>query len=185
MMVLEQKHERSIEGAIMITVTAVNQGTGSINIHRPGCADIKRTSRGSSVWDIEVTEGLKDIVMDIYPPSDFEYDEAEWEGQSGDIEIMPCCPSLTTAPKADKPVKIAHKTEREIWSTDELLNGIQAYCSGNYENGWCDLVIKTMEDADIIKIIGRATTLRGAIWKLRKELSAYAAHRANIQATKF
>lgn len=75
----------------MATFTGINKGnTGVIQIHRPGCADLKRNARGSEPWTIEATS-LKDIVLDIYDPECFLYDaDTQWTDYLGDIDMIAC-----------------------------------------------------------------------------------------------
>ena len=75
------------------TVTVINRGHASIEIHKPGCRDLTRDALGASVWNVKAT-GFKDVVLDVYPPDDFEYDAADWGNYGHDIVTMPCCPSL-------------------------------------------------------------------------------------------
>ena len=77
------------------TVTIMNRGNGAVQVHKHGCADTKRQARGASVWDLTNVRCLADIVIDVYPPDDFDYDPKTQLGDfSGDIELMPCCPKL-------------------------------------------------------------------------------------------
>jgi len=88
----------------MVQVTIINRGTGDIEVHKPGCRDLKRNSRGASVWTIDAAE-LKDIVLDVYPPEDFSYNpETEWEEFSGDIKVIDCVGHLATpeSPKSGR-----------------------------------------------------------------------------------
>lgn len=70
-------------------------------------------------------------------------------------------------------------------TTDQVLAQLKSYCTDNYENGWADLVIETMDDAEIMQVLGKVSTLRGAIWKMHKHLETYASYRADIAATAF
>lgn len=74
---------------------------------------------------------------------------------------------------------------QERLTPDQLLREIKWHCTSHYDNGWCDLVIETMDDADIRKVIGKAPTLRGAIFKLRKHWGPYAERRAEVASTAF
>ncbi|SRR6266581_124586 len=75
------------------TVAVINRGYGTIEVHSPTCGDLTRDAAGASVWNVEATS-FKDVVLDVYPPANFDYDEADWESYAGDVRIMPCTPSL-------------------------------------------------------------------------------------------
>lgn len=75
------------------TVTVINRGVGSIEVHKPGCRDLARDAEGASVWDVKASS-FKDVVLDVYDPGDFQYDPANWQNYAGDIVTMPCCPNL-------------------------------------------------------------------------------------------
>lgn len=67
----------------------------TMHIHKPGCADTKRGIYvGHRSWEIEV-QCEKDIVLDIYPPDEFLYEEDgdEWHGYK-DHKIFPCVGDL-------------------------------------------------------------------------------------------
>ena len=68
-------------------------------------------------------------------------------------------------------------------TNETLITEILDYCADHYENGWCDLVIETTSRDEITEIIGKASTLRGAIYKLRKNFDVIAEYRADIMAT--
>lgn len=68
---------------------------GTLHVHAEGCADIARRYRGLSDQDHFAFEAdtLADIVEDIYPSHDFDYDPAnpdEYEGYRSDIHFAPC-----------------------------------------------------------------------------------------------
>lgn len=90
-------------------VTAINRGSGQIEIHAPGCKDLKRRARGASIWDIDA-ETWRDVVADVYPPDDFDYDlDTEWVNFSGDIVAMNCCPKIAAH---DTPAAVATTATR-------------------------------------------------------------------------
>lgn len=61
--------------------------------HAPGCADTKkrRYAGQDDPWDAEV-ETVDDVVMDVYPPDQFEYDPKtnEMNIYRADIVVFPC-----------------------------------------------------------------------------------------------
>jgi hypothetical protein len=75
------------------TVTVINRGTGSIELHRPGCNDLQRDATGATIWNVR-TRGMRDVVLSVYPPEDHNYDANDWTDHADDITVMPCCPSL-------------------------------------------------------------------------------------------
>lgn len=80
-----------------ITVTLINRGQGSVVVHKQGCADLARMARGASIWDVEA-QSFGDIVQDVYPPDEFDYDD--WEEVAGDIIVSPCArPAVKSIPR--------------------------------------------------------------------------------------
>lgn len=62
----------------------------TMHVHAAGCAHTSRRPYTlDKPWHIEATTEEK-VITEIYPPGDFEYDPAEWEGYSGDVTIFPC-----------------------------------------------------------------------------------------------
>lgn len=45
--------------------TAINRGTGEIEIHKPGCKDLKRGARGASTWNITAATH-EDVIRDCF-----------------------------------------------------------------------------------------------------------------------
>jgi ribosomal protein L12E/L44/L45/RPP1/RPP2 len=64
-----------------------------------------------------------------------------------------------------------------------LVQGVKDFALANYNNGWCDLVIETMEDSEIAEVIreGKANTVRVAIIRMRQRWSAYAEMRCSVR----
>jgi hypothetical protein len=95
-------------------VTIVNRN--GIQVHKPGCKDLKRNARGASMWDAEVNT-FRDVVLATYDPTDFDYDpDTEWENYAGDIQVANCCPKLAeeSAPAPAKSVRrqqLDHRTQ--------------------------------------------------------------------------
>jgi len=67
----------------------------------------------------------------------------------------------------------------------ELLAEIRTYAGKNYNKGGWDVLVECWSDAEILEEIGKANTLRGAIWKLNKTLNFIADYRAEMMATAF
>jgi hypothetical protein len=75
------------------TFTAINRGTGAVEIHKQGCSHTKRNARGASVWTIDA-DSIKDLVLGVYDPDDFSYDaDTEWKSFD-DLHLAPCMPTL-------------------------------------------------------------------------------------------
>lgn len=57
------------------------------------------------------------------------------------------------------------RTDRR--TTDELVALVRKHAEvpANYEAGW-DTIVEATEDEELATLIGKATTLRGAIWKV-------------------
>lgn len=63
-----------------------------------------------------------------------------------------------------------------------LVPGVRAHAEKFvYQNGW-DILVETMTDEDIIAIIGRARTVKGAVIKARKHTRLLDAARREIQS---
>lgn len=62
-----------------------------------------------------------------------------------------------------------------------MLQFIKAYCIANYDNGWCDVAIETMEGHEIEAVIAGAKTEKGAIRKLKAHLAPYCEQRRAVQ----
>ena len=66
----------------------------------------------------------------------------------------------------------------------DLVRYVKQYALDNYENGW-DTVVECYSDEDIAKIIGKATTERGAMAKMRAHYLPYKSYADDIAATAF
>jgi ribosomal protein L12E/L44/L45/RPP1/RPP2 len=64
----------------------------------------------------------------------------------------------------------------------QMVEAVKAECAAQYENGWCDLVVETMEDSEIAEVIGNATTVKGAMKKLKAHVGGTAEARAEAIA---
>lgn len=65
-------------------------------------------------------------------------------------------------------------------SIKDRVDAVKAYALANYENGWCDLVIETMDDWRIADVIEGTNTVKGAIWKMSVFHGPYAEQRAAV-----
>lgn len=74
-----------------------------------------------------------------------------------------------------------------ILTTDELLAAVKAHAIRNYERDGWDFLVECHEDDEIRKALGSATTLRGAIAKVRAEFALGLQHemRASVCAEIF
>lgn len=62
----------------------------------------------------------------------------------------------------------------------ERVAGAKSHCAANYENGWCDLVIETLDDWEIADIIENTNTVKGAVHKLAVHFGPYADQRRAV-----
>lgn len=67
----------------------------------------------------------------------------------------------------------------------ELIAAIKAYALAHYEEDGWDVLVECWNDGHISDELGRVSTLRGAIWKLKKVLATYNDYRSEIEATAF
>lgn len=69
--------------------------TGSFEAHAAGCKDILNARKYAVDESVPVVaEAAIDVVTELYPPSDFNYDPTkadELEQYVSDVRIMPCC----------------------------------------------------------------------------------------------
>lgn len=75
------------------TVTAINRGLGTVEIHKQGCRDLKRNARGASVWDIEA-KSQQDVAEDVFEDMIAEDPEYTWEAYNVELSYANCCPAL-------------------------------------------------------------------------------------------
>jgi hypothetical protein len=79
------------------------------------------------------------------------------------------------------------RKERKEITVPELLKAVKDYAHEHYEeHGW-DVLIECHTDAEIVKAIGKATTVKGAISNVARAfaLKAYDDRRRDIQAEAF
>lgn len=109
-----------------ITVTAINRGMGSIEIHKAGCRDLKRDARGASIWDITARD-QKDVVEDVCGDFIDEDPDTTWEDFTGEITYANCCPELPyeiSDPEVDAPKKVRVNQEVLIMAFLETHRGM-------------------------------------------------------------
>lgn len=70
-------------------------------------------------------------------------------------------------------------------SMRDRVQGVKDYCVKNYENGWSDLVIETMDDMGIVDVIEGTSTVKGAIWKMSVHWGPYAERRREVMSEVF
>ena len=63
-------------------------------------------------------------------------------------------------------------------ATEVLVAAVQAYALAHYNEGGWDVIYEAYEDAELAEAIGGATTLRGALAKLRGPVSVWAERQA-------
>ncbi len=92
-----------------------------------------------------------------------------------------------------QPVEVAETIEVETEVTEapvtdknvELIEAVKRHAMKHYNKGAWDTIIEAHTDEEIAALIGKASTARGAIWKVGKALAPYASKRADIEATAF
>lgn len=68
--------------------------TGTLHVHKLGCADTRKMAYRAVVdlWTIEA-DTIADIIEDIYPSDNFDYDStdaSEYAGYRNDVHVFPC-----------------------------------------------------------------------------------------------
>lgn len=64
------------------TFTAINRGTGEVEIHLTGCQDLKRGVRGASIWQVNGwthEEVIRDVFSDMIDSGESTVEDC-WEG---------------------------------------------------------------------------------------------------------
>lgn len=69
------------------------------------------------------------------------------------------------------------KKMSKIETTKQLIDGLYEQLTANYENGWADIVIETMEQDEVAKIVNGCKTVTGAMKKLAAHMKPIAEHR--------
>jgi hypothetical protein len=67
----------------------------------------------------------------------------------------------------------------------ELIAQIKAHALAHYEDGGWDVIVECWSDEDIAETIGKATTLRGALKKIRDIVSVYDDRQADARNSAF
>jgi len=65
----------------------------------------------------------------------------------------------------------------------ELVEAVKAHAVDNYESGGWDYLVECYSDAEVEELIGKATTVKGAIKKVAKVMGIKNDYREDIQAT--
>lgn len=67
----------------------------------------------------------------------------------------------------------------------ELIREVKRYANDHYADGGWDVIVECFTDEELNKAIGRATTLRGAIHKLRASVNVWADRQADAMNSEF
>lgn len=60
----------------------------------------------------------------------------------------------------------------------ELIQAVKAHALAHYEDGGWDIIVETWSDEEIAEQIGKATTINGALRKMRQIVSIYSEREA-------
>lgn len=74
------------------------------------------------------------------------------------------------------------RTVDEIDRSAELVAAVREHAERNYSRGW-DVVVECYEDAEILEVVGRCRTVKGAIRKLASEVGILTERRREIEST--
>lgn len=66
---------------------------------------------------------------------------------------------------------------------NELVKAVKAHAVDNYETGGWDYLVECYSDAEVAELIGRATTVKGAIKKVAEVMGIKDDYRKDIQGT--
>ena len=66
-------------------------------------------------------------------------------------------------------------------SSFELVEAVRRHAINNYERDGWDILVECYSDGDILELIGNATTLQGAIRKVKADLKPQADYRFDIE----
>jgi len=69
--------------------------------------------------------------------------------------------------------------------TKDLIKAVRAHANANYENGGWDILVECMDDEEIARDIGTATTPAQAIKNVGRSLKICDDHRKDIQTEAF
>ena len=90
---------------------------------------------------------------------------------------------ITTSPHHTTPGwEQKGKQMSKIETSKQLMDGLYEQLTKNYENGWADIVIETMEQAEVAKIVSGCKTVTGAMKKLAAHMKPIASHRAEMKS---
>lgn len=68
-------------------------------------------------------------------------------------------------------------------TTTELITAVKRHAHENYEKDGWDYVVETMTDEDIAELIGKASTVAGALRKVKAVITLLHERREDIQST--
>jgi len=70
-------------------------------------------------------------------------------------------------------------------TTEELVAAVKAHALAHYEDGGWDVIVECWEDEDIVRQIGQARTLRGALSKLSPFVDVMSDRQADARNSAF
>jgi len=70
-------------------------------------------------------------------------------------------------------------------NTQELVDAVKAHALAHYEDGGWDVVVECFDDAEIAEVIGKATTVSGALRKFATMVDVWADRQADARNSAF
>lgn len=63
----------------------------TFHLHAANCADLhKGIYKHINEKDVMQADSLRTIVLDVYPPDDFQYSAEDWQDYADDFKVFPC-----------------------------------------------------------------------------------------------
>jgi hypothetical protein len=87
--------------------------------------------------------------------------------------------------EADQEAIRVWRAAQDSADTQALVAGVRAHAEKCYEWGGWDILVETWSDEEIVAEMGYATSVAGAIAKVRKVVGLQGSARAEVQATAF
>lgn len=113
------------------TVTAINRGLGTIEIHKQGCKDLKRNARGASIWDIKA-QSQQQVTEDVYEDMINEDPEQTWEAYAVELTYANCCPSLPYKIEAEVAAPAQAQAKGRTDQEGLIMNYLEGHRGVNY-----------------------------------------------------
>ena len=118
------------------TVTAINRGLGTIEIHKQGCKDLKRNARGASIWNIEAAS-QKDVASDVFEDHIAEELAPElggfgWKEYNVELTYMNCCPDLPYGDDEEAPAEAPAQAKGRTDQESLIMNYLEGHRGVNY-----------------------------------------------------